>query len=217
MVLDTLAEIISPSVNFSSKRVINFLCFNHSNLPKICSTNSASRRRNPVASDFLISFPIYFVWISDYSDIIAIRMTKLFQIILDTSVIVSAIRSKRGASYKLLLQLATDARWQINLSTALLLEYEAKAQEHAAKFGYTPEQIDDFLDFLCSVANEHKIYFRWRPFLPDAGDEFILELAIAAGADYIVTYNKKDFGGASEFGIEVVTPFEFLQILGEIK
>lgn len=77
--------------------------------------------------------------------------------------------------------------------------------------------IDDFLDFLCSVANEHKIYFRWRLFLPDAGDEFVLELAIAAGADYIVTYNKKDFGGARAFGVGVFTPFEFLQILGEIK
>ncbi|MCY7376547.1 MAG: putative toxin-antitoxin system toxin component, PIN family [Pyrinomonadaceae bacterium] len=144
-------------------------------------------------------------------------MRKVFQIILDTSVIVSAIRSKRGASYKLLLQLAADACWQINLSTALLLEYEAKAQEHAAMFGYTNEQVDDFLDFLCSAANEHQIYFRWRPFLPDAGDEFVLELAIAAGADYIVTYNKKDFVGAGAFGIEIITPFEFLQILGEIK
>jgi predicted nucleic acid-binding protein len=85
---------------------------------------------------------------------------KVWQIVIDTSVIVSTIRSKRGASYKLLMTLATDSGWQINLSTALLLEYEEKVKEHAPVFGYTESDIDDFLDFLCSVANEPPIYFR---------------------------------------------------------
>ena len=142
---------------------------------------------------------------------------KLLQIIIDTSVIVSAIRSKRGASYRLLLKLGADNRFEINLSTALLLEYEEKAQEHGAKFGYTDTQINDFLDFICSVANEHQTYFRWRPFLRGAEDEFVLDLAIAANADYIVTYNLRDFIGAETFGIKVITPKEFLQILGDIK
>lgn len=59
--------------------------------------------------------------------------------------------------------------------------------------------------------------FRWRPFLRDADDEFVLELAIAANADYIVTYNLRDFVGAETFGIKVITPKDFLQILGDIK
>lgn len=131
-------------------------------------------------------------------------MRRLLQVILDTSVIVAAIRSKRGAAYRLLLQLAAvDARWQINLSTAFVLEYEAKAREHGAKFGYTDEQIDNFLDFICSIANEVPVHFRWRPLLRDADDEFVLELAIAAGADYIVTFNVRNFVGAETFGIKV--------------
>ncbi len=140
-----------------------------------------------------------------------------FQIIIDTSVIISAIRSKRGASYHLLLSLGADSRWQINLSTALLLEYEEKTRLIGAEFGYTDEQIDEFLDFICSVANEQKIHFRWRPFLKDANDEFVLELSIASNADYILTYNLRDFVGAEKFGIKVITPKEFFQILGDIK
>ncbi len=142
---------------------------------------------------------------------------KIWQIVIDTSVIISAIRSKRGASYRLLLLAGKDLRWQINLSTALLLEYEEKLLEHALNFGYTREDIDNFLDFLCSVANELPIYFRWRPFLKDADDEMILDLAIAANAEYIITYNLRDFRDVGRFGIKAITPFEFLQILGDIK
>jgi putative PIN family toxin of toxin-antitoxin system len=142
---------------------------------------------------------------------------KIWQIIIDTSVIISAIRSKRGASYRLLLSLGEDLRWQINLSTALLLEYEEKLNEHAPKFGFSRKDIDKFLDFICSIANEPPIYFRWRPFLKDADDEMILDLAIAANADFIITYNVNDFINIGRFGIKAITPFEFLQILGEIK
>lgn len=142
---------------------------------------------------------------------------KVWQVVIDTSVIISAIRSKRGASYKLLLTLAGKKDWELNLSTALLLEYEEKIKEQAPNFGYSSEDIDNFLDFLCSVANEPPIYFRWRPFLKDADDEMILDLAIAANADYIITYNLKDFRNTEKFDIEAITPFDFLRILGEIK
>lgn len=113
--------------------------------------------------------------------------------------------------------LGADKRFEINLSTALLLEYEEKTKEHGAKFGYSVEQIENFLDFICSVSNEIPVRFRWRPFLRDADDEFVLELAIAASADFIVTYNLRDFAGAETFGIKAITPKDFLQILGDIK
>jgi predicted nucleic acid-binding protein len=53
--------------------------------------------------------------------------------------------------------------------------------------------------------------------LRDAKDEMILELAVTAVCDYIITYNKRDFEGAQRFGIEVVTPREFLERIGELK
>jgi len=139
------------------------------------------------------------------------------QVVIDTSVIISAMRSKRGASHRLLLGLGANPRWQINLSTTLMLEYEAKAREHGHALGYTDAQLDVFLDYICKAAQERPIHFRWRPFLRDPGDDFVLELAVAAGADYIITYNTRDFAGANQFGVKIVTRKEFLQAIGEIK
>jgi predicted nucleic acid-binding protein len=52
--------------------------------------------------------------------------------------------------------------------------------------------------------------------LKDEDDEMILDLAVAAGADFIVTYNIKDFENTERFNIKAITPLEFLKILGEI-
>jgi len=83
--------------------------------------------------------------------------------------------------------------------------------------GYTDAQLDIFLNYICKAARERPIHFRWRPFLRDPEDDFVLELAVAASADYVITYNARDFVGANQFGIKVVTPREFLQAIGEIK
>jgi hypothetical protein len=72
------------------------------------------------------------------------------------------------------------------------------------------------LDYLCSVATRREIFFLWRPFLRDREDDLVLELAVEASCDFIVTYNKRDFEGAEKFGIRVVTPKEFLEERGLI-
>jgi len=68
--------------------------------------------------------------------------------------------------------------------------------------------------YMCSIAHRQKIFFLWRPLLRDPDDEMVLELALASRAKYIVTYNSRDFIEAERFGVEVVTPKEFLGILG---
>ena len=54
---------------------------------------------------------------------------------------------------------------------------------------------------------------RCGPFLRDSKDDFIVELAVASRADYIVTWNLRDFVGAVEYGISVIRPNEFLTML----
>ena len=66
------------------------------------------------------------------------------------------------------------------------------------------------VDYLCQAAQHHEIHFLWRPTLGDPGDEFILELAVAARCAAIVTHNIRDFQKAKPFGIEVLSPGEFL-------
>lgn len=137
-------------------------------------------------------------------------------IVIDTNVIYSALRSKRGASSKLLSLIGTG-QFKIHLSVPLLLEYEDVLLRHTASLPITQDVIFDVLDSLCALGEHHEIHYLWRPYLRDPNDEFILELAVASQCNYILTYNLKDFKGAEKFGIKIVTPKEFLQGIGEIK
>ncbi len=141
-------------------------------------------------------------------------MSRTYQIVLDTNVLIAALRSRRGASFELL-RLVGDERWQLHLSTALLLEYEAVARRAAADLWLQTDLIEAVLDYLCANAQEHRISFRWRPFLSDPADDFILELAVAAKAQYIVTHNLRDFAGVEAFGLEAITPAQMLAKLRE--
>jgi putative PIN family toxin of toxin-antitoxin system len=138
----------------------------------------------------------------------------VLQIVIDTNVLVAALRSKRGASYRLLRSIG-DARWQANLSVPLLLEYEDVVKRPVSGISLSPREIDDILDFICAASNLREIFYLWRPVLPDPKDDFILELAVESASDFIVTYNLKDFAGAEKFGIRALTPQEFLSRLEE--
>lgn len=136
------------------------------------------------------------------------------QLVIDTNVLVAAARSDGGASFELLrLFAAGDSRWQWNVSTALLLEYEAVLKREQHRRGRPLAVVDAFLDEVAARANRHAIFYLMRPFLADPDDELILELALASAASYIVTHNRGDFRDAARFGLEVVTPGELLRVL----
>ena len=137
------------------------------------------------------------------------------QIVIDTNVIIAALRSKRGGSSKLLSLLGTGL-FEIHDSVPLVLEYEDVIQRQRASLGLSNRDVSDFINSLCALAQHHEIYFLWRPFLSDANDELILELAVTAQCDYIITHNLSDFKGIEKFGIQAITPGEFLQIIGEV-
>jgi len=137
-----------------------------------------------------------------------------FQTVIDTNVLVAVARSNSGASFEILrLFAAADARWQWNISTALMLEYEAVLKREQHRQGRSLRVVDSFLDDLAARANHHAIFYLIRPFLNDPDDELILELALASTSNYIVTHNLGDFRDAGRFGVRVVTPGEFLRTL----
>ena len=139
-----------------------------------------------------------------------------FQIIIDTNVFLSALRSSQGASFLLLMLVGKSDRFEINLSVPLVLEYEDVAKRPELVPNMSGQNIDDILDYLCSVAKRHSIFFLWRPFLKDPKDDMVLELAVEAQCDYIITFNQKDFVGSEQFGIKTVTPQKFLRKIGII-
>ena len=61
------------------------------------------------------------------------------------------------------------------------------------------------------------MFYLWRPTLRDSNDDLVLELAVAADCDAIVTFNQRDFAGVEQFGLRVVTPGEFLKEIGEAQ
>ena len=135
------------------------------------------------------------------------------RIVIDTNVLISALRSQRGASYRLFM-LLDRGDIEINMSVPLIVEYEDAAKRIAREVGLTHADIDDILDYICSIARQRKIHFLWRPFLKDPQDDHVLELAVESGCNFIVTHNIRDFLGSEQFGIRVVTPKEFLRVIG---
>ncbi len=142
-------------------------------------------------------------------------MPRVLQIILDTNILIAAFRSRRGVA-NLLLDKLKDSRWQVNVSTALLLEYEEVLKRSEMKDFVSKSDVDVFLDGLCTIAEFNDIFYLWRLLAKDPNDAFILELAVRVSADFIITYNKKDFPAAADFDIQLVTPKEFLQYVGDL-
>ena len=131
---------------------------------------------------------------------------------LDTDVVVAALRSDQGASRQLLLA-ALDKNFDLILSVPLILEYEAvlTRPEHLAACGISRAEIGRVLDDLAAVAEPVKITFRWRPNLPDPDDDMVLETAVNGKADAIVTFNVRHFEPASKsFDCAVLLPREAL-------
>ena len=134
------------------------------------------------------------------------------KVILDTNVICSALRSRRGASSVLLRMLGTEM-YEAHLTVPLYLEYQEQALR-VVKVGLIDlEPADGILDYICEMMVLDAVHFLWRPFLRDADDDMVLEAAVAGGCSHIVTHNTRDFRGVEEFGLAVLTPGQFLRLL----
>ena len=134
------------------------------------------------------------------------------RVVLDSNVVVAGLRSGRGASNRVL-SLVGTGRFVHAVSVALTFEYESAVLRPEAGVRLPRPVINDVLDYLCSSADRRRIHFLWRPVLPDAGDDLVLEVAVHAGCTQIVTFNVRDFRGAERFGIRVLTPGALLRLL----
>jgi predicted nucleic acid-binding protein len=124
---------------------------------------------------------------------------------------VAAVRSNRGAS-NILIRAVLHRRMPWVISVPLMFGYEATLTrpEHLAAAGLVDAEIGALLDALALVAEPVRLSFLWRPRLGDPDDEMVLETAVNGRADAIVTFNKRHFAAAGEFGIEILTPGECL-------
>jgi len=138
------------------------------------------------------------------------------RVVLDTNVLVSALRSRQGASFKVV-SLVGEKLFDIVVSVPLVVEYEAATKRQSRQLALTHADIDDILDYFCQVGLQREIFFLWRPVLRDPKDDLVLEVAVEAECDYVVTHNLRDFAGIESFGVQAITPRRFLEIIGQRK
>ena len=134
------------------------------------------------------------------------------RIVLDTNVLVSALRSRRGRSNRLVSLVGSDT-FELVISVPLVLEYEDAVLRQIDALVYTSEEVREIIDFLCWAGEATPIYYLWRPLLPDPKDDLVLEAAVAGRCDTIVTFNHRDFKAVDKFGLQVSTPRAFLEEL----
>lgn len=136
--------------------------------------------------------------------------------ILDTNIILAALYSSNGAS-NALIKLVRDGIVTPCVSVTLVLEYEDVLTRQKKLLQIAQEDIKAYLGFLVRQSEKIKIYYLWRPHLKDPKDDMVLEVAVSAGAEFIVTHNIKDFKGSEQFGIQAVTPGWFVKNIGGMK
>ena len=128
--------------------------------------------------------------------------------VLDTDVLVAAVRSDRGASRALLIS-ALERRYPLLASVPLMLQYESvlTRPEHLAAAGISAGDVEVLFNAIALVVEPIRISYLWRPVLPDSGDDLVLETAVNGQADVVVTFNRRDFvPAAALFGLEILAP-----------
>lgn len=138
----------------------------------------------------------------------------MLRVVIDTNVLVAALRSRRGSSFALLQRIGTGVFEHV-LTVPLVMEYE----DVLLRPGAVPLDavaVQDVIDFVCATGCAHAVYFLWRPVLTDPKDDMVLEAAVGAGCDWIVTFNTRDFGAAAGLGVTAIRPGDFLELLEKL-
>ena len=135
------------------------------------------------------------------------------KVVIDTSVWISALITKESSARDVL-RLVLEDKVTPQMGEALFYEYE-EVMKRTKIQNLTPLSVEEqntLLYAYLSSAKWNEIYYMWRPNLKDEDDNFIVELAVASGAEYIITYNIKDFKNAElVFKHKIITPEQFIK------
>ena len=137
------------------------------------------------------------------------------KIILDTNVLVAAVRSPSGAAAEIMRRIL-QGKIKTVASVPLFMEYEAVLLRpvHLKAARVSAEDVNNLLDVLAGVVVPVEVFYLWRPQLKDANDDMVLEAAVSGQADAVVTFNIRDFlPSAEKFNLKVMTPSDFLKEL----
>lgn len=136
----------------------------------------------------------------------------MIRAVLDTNILVSALRSRNGASHEILSRLLRK-EFELIIGNTTLAEYDEVLKRECPTFGVPVATVDRFLDALCAGATFFPTSSFWKPALPDPDDEAFAQLALEAKVGYLVTCNQRHFPSNRLPALGIVSPKEFLQVL----
>ncbi|MDZ4287247.1 MAG: PIN domain-containing protein [Prosthecobacter sp.] len=139
----------------------------------------------------------------------------MIRAVLDTNVLLTALRSRHGASFEIVSRFR-KGEFALLIGNTVLSEYDEVLKREGPSFGLATSTVDRFLDALCAGAEEFRTSTFWKPSLPDPDDEAFAQLALEAKVGYLVTHNRRHFPADRLPALKVVTPKEFLNVLQAI-
>ncbi len=135
-------------------------------------------------------------------------------IVIDTSVLISALIGTQGPSREILRR-CLQGTYNSLVSNALFLEYEdvSRRGKILELCPLTNSEVRELLNAFYKTCRWVPIYYLWRPNIKDEGDNFLIELALAGNASRIITNNIRDLKNAELIfpDLQIETPEQFLQ------
>jgi uncharacterized protein len=129
------------------------------------------------------------------------------KVVLGTNVLVSGLLSQYGAAAQIM-RMASGGALTLCVDGRIVEEYREVLGR--PRFGFAASAVDALLDQI--RADGDLVVTEPLPIpLPDPDDEPFLEAAIAANAEFLVTFNLKHYPAAARRGMRVVSPAEFLR------
>lgn len=137
------------------------------------------------------------------------------RVVVDTNVFVGAMLNTKSGSNREVLRRCLQGKIQPLIGAALFHEYEdlLDRDQPLAKSPLSPDERRELFAAFLSVCEWIKVYYLWRPHLPDEGDNHLVELAVAGGAEVVITHNVKHLRhGELRFPeLRVMTPSQFIK------
>lgn len=138
------------------------------------------------------------------------------RIVVDTNVITAAFIRPLGRNRDVLRACFVGTAKPL-MGAALFHEYEdVLSREHLMrKSPLASSERNELFHAFLSVCEWVRVYYLWRPNLSDEADNHVIELAVAGGADAIVTNNIRDlrYGELSFKQLQIITPVQFLKLI----